>query len=150
MNRRDFNKLMAAAVGGALAGAATPALADHHEGDAKASGHSCAGKNECKGKGGCKSGDNGCAGKNSCKGKGGCSSAHAPEAAKSGHSCAGKNECKGKGGCKTGDAGCAGKNSCKGKGGCATGDYAHKEAAPADGAGGEPAPSEAPKDGAAK
>ena len=31
-----------------------------------------AGKNECKGKGGCKSGDNGCKGKNSCKGKGGC------------------------------------------------------------------------------
>jgi hypothetical protein len=30
------------------------------------------GKNDCKGKGGCKSSDNGCKGKNSCKGKGGC------------------------------------------------------------------------------
>ena len=35
-------------------------------------GHDCAGHNECKGKGGCKTGDNGCKGKNSCKGKGGC------------------------------------------------------------------------------
>jgi hypothetical protein len=34
--------------------------------------HACAGKNDCKGKGGCKSSDNGCKGKNSCKGKGGC------------------------------------------------------------------------------
>jgi hypothetical protein len=34
-----------------------------------------AGKNDCKGKGGCKTGDNGCKGKNSCKGKGGCSTA---------------------------------------------------------------------------
>ncbi len=34
--------------------------------------HSCKGKNDCSGKGGCKSGDNGCKGKNSCKGKGGC------------------------------------------------------------------------------
>jgi len=34
--------------------------------------HSCKGKNDCSGKGGCKTGDNGCKGKNSCKGKGGC------------------------------------------------------------------------------
>ena len=34
--------------------------------------HSCKGQNECKGKGGCKTDDNGCKGKNSCKGKGGC------------------------------------------------------------------------------
>ena len=34
--------------------------------------HSCKGKNDCAGKGGWKSSDNGCKGKNSCKGKGGC------------------------------------------------------------------------------
>jgi len=34
--------------------------------------HACKGQNDCKGKGGCKSGDNGCKGQNSCKGKGGC------------------------------------------------------------------------------
>jgi hypothetical protein len=39
--------------------------------DAKAS---CKGHNDCKGKGGCKTSDNGCKGKNSCKGKGGCAS----------------------------------------------------------------------------
>jgi len=75
MNRRDFNKMMIAAVGGVLAGAAVPALADHHEaaGEAeKPAKHDCKGKNECKGQGGCKSGDAGCSGKNSCKGKGGC------------------------------------------------------------------------------
>jgi hypothetical protein len=43
--------------------------------DAKAC---CMGKNECKGKGGCKTADNGCAGKNACKGKGGCNM-HCPK-----------------------------------------------------------------------
>ena len=73
LNRRDFNKMLAAAVGGVAAGAvAKPALA----GDEKAGGgkHACKGRNACKGKGGCKSGDAGCKGKNSCKGKGGCKS----------------------------------------------------------------------------
>jgi hypothetical protein len=37
--------------------------------------HDCKGMNDCKGKGGCGSSDNGCKGKNSCKGKGGCGSA---------------------------------------------------------------------------
>ncbi len=101
MNRRDFNMLMAAAVGGLVAGAATPAFASDPEGE-KAKGHDCAGKNECKGQGGCKTGDNGCAGKNSCKGKGGCAvkakETEEGEKAK-GHDCAGKNECKGQGGC---------------------------------------------------
>ena len=36
------------------------------------------------------------------------------------HDCKGKNDCKGQGGCKTGDQGCKGKNSCKGNGGCST------------------------------
>jgi hypothetical protein len=107
MNRRDFNKMMLAAAGGLAAGAASPALADHHEGKAEAPSdkHECKGKNECKGKGGCKTDANACKGHNECKGKGGCKT-------KEGHSCAGKNECKG-------------------KGGCATGDYAHKPAEPA-------------------
>ena len=72
MKRRDFNKLVLAAFGGALVGSRVvdPTLA--LAGDDKAGGHACAGKNECKGKGGCKSGDAGCKGKNSCKGKGGC------------------------------------------------------------------------------
>ncbi len=73
MNRRDFNKMMLAAVGGVLAGSQV-ARADHHEGGGKGKGHDCSGKNECKGKGGCRSGDKGCIGKNSCKGKGGCKS----------------------------------------------------------------------------
>jgi len=70
MNRRDFNLLMAAAVGGILTTPAAALANSHDEGSKK--GHDCAGKNECKGKGGCKTGDNGCKGKNSCKGKGGC------------------------------------------------------------------------------
>jgi hypothetical protein len=43
-----------------------------HQDDQKSDTHSCKGKNDCKGKGGCKSSDNGCKGKNDCKGKGGC------------------------------------------------------------------------------
>ena len=44
-----------------------PALADHHEGEAKVK---CEGVNACKGKTACKSAGNACAGKNACKGKG--------------------------------------------------------------------------------
>jgi hypothetical protein len=44
-------------------------LADSSE---KGDTHACAGENDCKGRGGCKSSDNGCKGKNTCKGKGGC------------------------------------------------------------------------------
>lgn len=44
------------------------------DGTEKGSKDCCAGKNECKGKGGCAvPGKNSCAGKNECKGKGGCS-----------------------------------------------------------------------------
>lgn len=82
--------LLSAAMTGLLAGAnAAPLPTQNNDGtSAKASTnssvllakadkdkkdkHSCAGKNDCKGKGGCKTGDNGCKGKNSCKGKGGC------------------------------------------------------------------------------
>jgi hypothetical protein len=111
MDRREFTKVMGAVVAGMAAGAKAFA-ADEKKADDKAAKHICKGHNDCKGKGGCKSGDNGCAGKNSCKGKGGCAHAGAK------HACKGKNECKGLGGCKPGDNGCAGKNSCKGKGGC--------------------------------
>ena len=72
MKRREFTKVIGAAVAGLGAGlAATARLSagDESEGGAR---HACKGMNECKGQGGCKSGDNGCAGKNSCKGKGGC------------------------------------------------------------------------------
>lgn len=77
--------LAAAALSGFLSGAqAAQALnqpADGIHGSAVQTladdkgGHACKGHNECKGKGGCKSGDNGCKGKNSCKGKGGCKTA---------------------------------------------------------------------------
>jgi hypothetical protein len=80
--------MVAAAVSGMLAGAATMQAATTQTtnpvvkvgkasfGSASlnqdTSKHSCKGKNDCKGQGGCKSSDNGCKGKNSCKGKGGC------------------------------------------------------------------------------
>ncbi len=73
MRRRDFNKMMIAAVGGVLAGAeAARAQTLDDAIAAKSAGHECKGKNSCKGKGGCKSGDGSCKGKNTCKGKGGC------------------------------------------------------------------------------
>ncbi len=119
MNRREFSKLMLAAVGGLMAAPAVLGCSSSSTKPAADSGamtasdkHACKGLNECKGKGGCSAGDNGCASKNSCKGKGGCATA-----AK--HECKGMNACKGQGGCKSGDNGCAGKNTCKGKGGCA-------------------------------
>ncbi len=70
MKRRDFTKVVGAAVAGLAAGSRLKA-ADEKEGESGAK-HACKGMNECKGQGGCKSGDNGCVGKNSCKGKGGC------------------------------------------------------------------------------
>ena len=96
MNKSTKLSLIAAAMGGLMAGsmtrAATPAPAISGkavvtsnkqikavnagvralEDDKDAGKHDCKGKNDCKGKGGCKSSDNGCKGKNSCKGHGGC------------------------------------------------------------------------------
>jgi len=108
MDRRQFTKMMAAAVAGLMVGSKVlPALA---EGDDK-SKHACAKANSCKGEGGCKTGDGGCKGKNTCKGKGGCHTVS--------HDCKGHNDCKGQGGCKTGtEKKCKGQNTCKGKGGC--------------------------------
>jgi hypothetical protein len=115
MNRRDFSKMIVAAVGGIVAGGALVGCSsDSDKGSGSSSkDHMCAGKNECKGQGGCHTATNSCGGKNECKGKGGCASASMK------HDCKGKNNCKGQGGCAVKDANaCAGKNECKGKGGC--------------------------------
>lgn len=56
--------------------------ADKDSSKGEADKASCKGMNDCKGKGGCKTSDNGCKGKNTCKGKGGCSSKHAEETPK--------------------------------------------------------------------
>lgn len=83
-------------------------------------GNCCAGKNDCKGKGGCRvAGSHACAGHNDCKGRGGCKTGACPEAAEGKSCCKGLNECKGKGSCKSDAHDCAGKNECKGQGGCA-------------------------------
>jgi hypothetical protein len=104
LDRREFHRLTAAALGGIAAGsilgcgggttspapvAATPA----------ADVHLCRGLNECKGQG--KGGDN------ACRGQGACATAKA-------HDCGGHNECKGLGGCGANP----GANECKGHGGC--------------------------------
>ena len=107
MHRRQFNKLMGAAVAGMTIG--SHALAQENATEDKPDKHICRGRNECKGLGNCKSDKHECAGKNDCKGQGGCASLEAK------HDCAGQNECKGLGGC----AGKVGKNDCKGQGGCA-------------------------------
>lgn len=110
--RRDFNRLVALAVGGVIAGASLSGCGGETEGDggdddsaSTEAKHICKGQNECKGLGGCGT----TAGKNECKGQGNCAAASAK------HDCAGKNECKGQGGCGT----TAGKNDCKGQGECA-------------------------------
>jgi len=104
LDRRDFNKLTSAAIGGLAAGTilgcgseppAGPAVTPTAAGDV----HLCRGLNECKGQG--KGGDNACRGQGTC---------HTAKEAK----CGGENECKGLGGC--GDT--VGANECKGQGGC--------------------------------
>lgn len=109
LNRRNFNQLAAATLGGVVAATAlagcsngTDPTADGGDGGAVAQGdiHLCRGLNSCKGKG--------ATGENACAGQGQCASVKA-------HSCGGQNECKGQGGC--GDE--VGTNDCKGKGGCA-------------------------------
>lgn len=113
MNRRDFSKMVIAAVGGIVAGGGMLGCSGDGEKDGGKKDHMCAGKNECKGQGGCKVNNANCAGKNECKGKGGCASAAMK------HDCKGKNACKGQGGCKVEGANkCSGMNECKGKGGC--------------------------------
>jgi hypothetical protein len=101
MNRRDFQKLTAAAFGGAVVGLGmqsalsaaqptSPLLGDNHV---------CRGLNTCKGKGVDK--------QNACAGQGSCAVAEK-------HTCNGENACKGQGGCGNRP----GENSCKGRGAC--------------------------------
>ena len=108
LNRRDFERLTAAAVGGLLTGAAagrsalaadTPPGKDKDKNPLLGEPHICRGLNVCKSLG--KKKDNGCAG------QGACATAKA-------HSCHADNECRGQGGCGAKP----GENSCKGKGEC--------------------------------
>lgn len=109
MNRRDFQKLAAAAMGGVLAGATTgcgdksepkkPVDEKPKEVAVIVEKHICRGLNSCKGQGK--------DGKNACAGQGTCATAKA-------HDCGTQNECKGQGAC--GDT--PGDNACKGMGGC--------------------------------
>jgi hypothetical protein len=108
MDRRNFNKLAAAALGGMVAGAG---LARAVEDEAKKKDpnkplllqepHICRGLNpSCKGEA--------MGSKNDCAGM-----AHGPTAKE--HGCKGENDCAGLGGC--GEK--PGENSCKGQGSCA-------------------------------
>ena len=110
MNRRDFTRLAAAALGGAIAGANLAGADDKKDPDKPKmkdvkkplllqEPHVCRGLNTCKGKGK--------GGKNDCAGMGACATAKA-------HTCGGENDCAGLGGC--GDK--PGENTCKGKGDC--------------------------------
>jgi hypothetical protein len=102
-DRRKFNQLAAAALGGMAAGVVVGCGGAKTEAPsnvvADADMHLCRGLNECKEKG---KGSN-----NTCRGQGNCATAKD-------HSCHGENDCKGQGGC--GDT--VGLNECKGKGGC--------------------------------
>lgn len=114
LDRRDFNRLTTAALGGLAAGSL---LGCNQAGQDKAPGasgakaapaqtelvkadiHLCRGLNDCKA--------HGKDGKNECRGQGACATAKE-------HSCGGQNDCKNLGGC--GDK--VGANDCKGQGGC--------------------------------
>lgn len=110
-NRRDFNRLTLAAIGGLMAGAAQcarAAAADDGKKQEKKELHVCRGLNSCKGHGadvdldGDKKPD-----ANACAGRGACATAK--------HiTCGGQNECKGQGGCGA----TPGENNCKGQGHC--------------------------------
>jgi hypothetical protein len=107
LSRRNFGKLTAAALGGALLGASQagcnsekPAMSAQFDPTLLLQEpHVCKGLNSCQGQG--KGGDNACAG------QGTCATAEA-------HSCKGENACKGQGGCGAH----AGQNACKGQGDC--------------------------------
>ncbi len=106
MNRRDFQRLTAAAVGGLLAGAGHVARAadevpkkDKNKNPMLGEPHVCRGINMCKNLGASKD--------NACAGQGTCATAKA-------HGCHGDNECRGQGGCGANP----GENNCKGMGEC--------------------------------
>jgi len=102
LNRREFAKLTAAAVGGVVAGTAVSGVV---EGSIVDESPLLSGKNVCRGLnpkcGGHKGGNNACAG------QGACYTANK-------HTCHGSNDCKGQGGCGARP----GENACKGKGEC--------------------------------
>ncbi len=102
MNRRDFQRLTGAALGGMIAGASLlkSVVVAAEVPNILSDPHVCRGINSCKGKG--------ADGKNSCAGTGSCATASA-------HSCHKANACKGQGGCD----GHPGENACKGRGACA-------------------------------
>jgi len=99
IDRRTFNQLTAAALGGITAGSLAGCGGQKPGAIAAADVHLCRGLNDCKGKG--KGGDN------ACRGQGACATAKE-------HACGGQNDCQGKGGCGAN----AGENECKGKGSC--------------------------------
>lgn len=120
LDRREFHKLTAAALGGMIAGttlgcsekASVPQQAPGSSSTTAASAtlsdaekliidepHTCRGLNSCKNLG--RSKENACAGQGTC-------------ASIADATCGGNNQCKGQGGC--GEV--PGMNSCKGEGGC--------------------------------
>jgi hypothetical protein len=105
LNRRDFSKLAAAALGGLLAGAGAgraddkPKMKDPKKPLLLQEPHVCRGLNTCKGLSKDK--------KNDCAGMGACATAKT-------HTCAGENACAGLGGCGANP----GENKCKGMGAC--------------------------------
>jgi hypothetical protein len=106
MDRREFHKLAAAAVGGLVAGASLAAAAEEKPKKKDADKplllqepNVCRGLNQCKGEGKGK--------KNDCAGMGACATAKA-------HACKGENDCAGLGGCGEHP----GENKCKGMGDC--------------------------------
>jgi hypothetical protein len=105
MNRREFTRLTAAAVGGLVAGVGiaraddAPKKKSSDKSNFLQEPHVCRGLNTCKGKDKDK--------KNDCAGMGNCATAKA-------HTCKGDNDCAGLGGCGENP----GDNKCKGEGGC--------------------------------
>ena len=108
LDRRDFERLTVAALGGLLAGAAlecsalaadAPPAKDKNKNPMLGEPHVCRGINMCKGLGSKKD--------NACAGQGACATAKA-------HTCHAENECRGQGGCGK----IPGENACKGKGEC--------------------------------
>ncbi len=108
LNRRDFQRLSAAAIGGLMAGATLSSSAyaadapkkDKDKNPMLGEPHVCRGINMCKSLGASK--------ENTCAGQGTCATAKA-------HGCHADNECRGQGGCGAKP----GENSCKAMGECA-------------------------------
>ncbi len=102
VDRRNFTRLAAAALGGIVVGASVVRAEDKKDAESLLlkEPHVCRGLNACKGIGAGK--------KNDCAGTGACATAKH-------HDCKGLNECKGQSGCGAKP----GENACKGMGECA-------------------------------